>query len=72
MLTGQAPAIGDIRLERYEDIPEFYEVLVYYSDGINPPEWGGICADISLTTLRVICQQVGQYPTLSGGSLDSR
>ena len=55
------PAIGDIQLEK-SAVPDFYEVLVYYGDGIQPPEWGGICADISVQTAGVICKQLGYKP----------
>lgn len=62
LIIGQAPtAIGDIRLHKYDIMGDmsFYEVLIYYTDGINPPEWGGICGEVSLTTVDVLCRQLG-------------
>ena len=65
IIIGQAsPAIGDIRLEKYEIMSDmrFYEVLIYYTDGINPPEWGGICGEVPSTTVDVLCRQLGFQP----------
>lgn len=53
-----SPAIGDIRLEKLPNSP-YYEVLIYYTDGVNPPDWGGICADITQSTVNVLCRQLG-------------
>ena len=61
------PAIGDVRLVPYSDpdgrLRGFYEVLVYYSDGIDKPDWGGICSEYSSKEIgKVICQQLGHSP----------
>lgn len=56
------PVIGDIRLVPYIDpgLTGFYEVLIYNSDGIHKPDFGGICADSSYEEeAKVICQQMG-------------
>lgn len=54
------PAIGDISLVQYADETRFYEVLLYYTDGIEKPGWGAICADQStIDGAEVICRQMG-------------
>ena len=59
IIIGQPPpAIGDIRLEQFQNTG-FYEVLVYFTDGIETPSWGAICSDVSAKVAGVICQQVG-------------
>ena len=40
------------------DLP-YYEVLIFYTDGVNLPHWGGICADISQEAANVLCRQLG-------------
>ena len=56
------PAIGDIQLRLYENDPAlqgYYEVLVYYTDGIEQPSWGGICFTVTAAEAGVICRQLG-------------
>ena len=57
------PAIGDIRLVPYSDprsnLMGYYEVLVYYTDGIEKPSWGSICGGLSEKVGTVICRQLG-------------
>ena len=57
------PATGDIRLVPYNDDPTltgYYEVQIYYSDGLVPADYGGVCADNSYKEeSKVICHQVG-------------
>ena len=60
--TPPPPAIGDIQLRLYENDPNlqgFYEVLVYYTDGIEQPSWGGICYTVTAAEAGVICRQLG-------------
>ena len=55
--------IGDIRLVPYNDDPTlrgFYEVQIYYTDGVTQADFGGVCADNSYEEeSKVICHQVG-------------
>ena len=54
------PAIGDIKLQKIDDT--YYQVLVYYSNGIDKPEYRGICSDVEQTVGITICRQLGyQY-----------
>ena len=57
------PAIGDIRLVPYSDpsnkLVDYYEVLIYYTDGIEKPSWGSICGGLSEKVGTVICRQLG-------------
>ena len=61
--TPPPPAIGDIRLIPYNDDPTltgYYEVQIYYTDGLVPADYGGVCADYSYEEeSKVICRQVG-------------
>ena len=56
------PAFGDIQLRLYENDPAlqgYYEVLVYYTDGLEQPSWGGICFTVTAAEAGVICRQLG-------------
>ena len=65
--TSPPPAIGDIRLVKYTSETNFYEVLIYFTDGVQKPGWGAICAS-DINEARVICRQMGyQYKTFSSG-----
>lgn len=38
----------------------YYAPLVYFSDGVKPPQWGAFCLDnIGTEEARVICNQFG-------------
>lgn len=53
---------GDIRLEPYSnsDLSGYSKVLVYFSNGVDRPGYGGICADSSYREeASVICNQLG-------------
>lgn len=53
------PVIGDIQLVP-STRPGYYQPLVYFTNGIEPPQWGSICYDnIIKADARVICNQVG-------------
>ena len=66
------PAIGDIKLVPYngegyaahsvesELLQGYYEVLIFFSNGVDKPGYGGICADDSYSEeATVICNQLG-------------
>ena len=57
------PANGDIKLVPYtEDVNlvGYYEVLIFISNGVDKPDYGGICADDSYREeATVICNQMG-------------
>ena len=57
------PAIGDIKLVSNHgdsNLQGFYEVLIYFSNGVDQPDYGGICADDSYSEeAEVICNQLG-------------
>lgn len=54
------PAIGDIRLVPSPEHQGYYEVEIYYTDGVERPEWGGICSHpASPEEADVICRQLG-------------
>ena len=60
------PSIGDIRLQKYTGNPEltdYYEVLIYYSDGKSKADFGGVCADDESYNdeAKVICRQLGYH-----------
>lgn len=66
------PAIGDIKLVPYsgvgyaagslksEQLQGYYEVMIFFSNGVDPPGYGGICARDSYSEeATVICNQMG-------------
>ena len=58
--TPPPPAIGDIRLVPYTRLRGYYEVRIYYADGVTPGYFGGVCADNSYKEeSMVICHQMG-------------
>ena len=61
--TPPPPAIGDIRLVPYNTDPTlrgYYEVQIYYADGVTQGYFGGVCADNSYKEeSMVICNQTG-------------
>ena len=53
------PVLGDIQLVP-STISGYYQPLVYFTNGIQPPQWGSICYDsIVKADVKVICNQVG-------------
>ena len=42
---------------------DFYEVLIYYSDGKSKADYGGVCADDEAYAdeAKVICRQLGYH-----------
>ena len=58
--TPPLPTIGDIQLVQDHEDTEYYEVLIFYSNGVDKPDYGGICADDSYSEeATVICNQMG-------------
>ena len=58
--TPPPPAIGDIRLVQQKQNDDFYEVQIYYTDGLTEADFGGVCADKSyMEESIVICHQMG-------------
>ena len=57
------PSIGDIKLVPYtgdSNLVGFYQVLIFYSNGVDEPGYGGICADgLYREEATVICNQMG-------------
>ena len=57
------PANGDIKLVPYTgdvELVGFYEVLIFMSNGVDKPGYGGICADdYYREEATVICNQMG-------------
>ena len=54
------PAIGDLMLKDTNDAQGYKEVLIYYSNGIIAPTWGGICGTTSDDyDGTVVCRQLG-------------
>ena len=52
--------IGDIQLVLHDTIQDYSQPLVYFTNGIEPPQLGGICYDnIGRTQATVICNQLG-------------
>ena len=52
--------IGDSRLVPVTNNPQYYQPLVYFTDGLQPPQYGSICYDgVTRTQPRVICNQLG-------------
>ena len=52
--------IGDIQLVPHGTIQDYSQPLVYFTNGIEPPQLGGICYDnIVRTQATVICNQLG-------------
>ena len=42
------------------NLPDFYQVLIFFSNGVDKPGYGGICADDSYREeATVICNQMG-------------
>lgn len=40
--------------------PDYYLPLVYFTDGIEPPQWGAICLDlVNSPEATVVCNQIG-------------
>ena len=53
------PAIGDVQLVPSKT-PGYYQPLVYFTNGIEPPQWGAICYDgVVKADARVLCNQAG-------------
>ena len=61
---------GDIQLVPTSDTGLF-EVQVYFSDGLNPPSWVGICHDHSYYVHIVACRQLGYEPVEDSQSFTS-
>ena len=56
------PVIGDIKLGSIaSDSPaDYYAPMVYFTDGVQPPQWGVFCHDnIGIKEASVICNQLG-------------
>ena len=57
------PVMGDLRLIPYTTPQgsDYYKVQVYYTDGIQQPDWRGICTDSTSYKEEAItvCQQMG-------------
>ena len=64
-LTGPLPPpmMGDLRLIPYQTSqgPDYYKVQIFYTDGIQTPEWRGICTDTTSYKEEAItvCRQMG-------------
>ena len=58
-----SPVMGDLRLIPYPTTqgPDYYKVQVFYTDGIQKPEWRGICTDTTSYKEEAItvCRQMG-------------
>ena len=53
------PAIGDVQLVP-STRPGYSKPLVYFTNGIQPPQWGAICYDsVVKADAQVFCNQVG-------------
>ena len=53
------PAIGDVQLVP-STTPGYYQPLVYFTNGIEQPQWGAICYDsVIKADVQVLCNQVG-------------
>ena len=64
------PAIGDIKLAPTNmSQPGYYLPLVYFTDGIEPAQWGAICYDKAAKNDGiVICNQLGyEFVDFMGG-----
>ena len=57
--------------ERGQKLQDYYQVLVYYTDGIVEPEYREICPDVEQSVGKVICRQVG-YSDLENVDVTSR
>ena len=53
------PATGDVQLVP-STTPGYHQPLVYFTNGIEPPQWGSICYDsVIKADIQVLCNQVG-------------
>ena len=57
--TSPQPSIGDVHLTPFPESKNYYEVLVYYTDKIEKPSYGGICSSNHGGEGDVICRQLG-------------
>ena len=54
--------VGDLRMIPYQTSQgtDYYKVQIFYTDGVQLPEWRGICSDHSYKEEAVtVCRQMG-------------